>query len=144
LKKILLSCCLTSFTSFALAAGTAMNLEGSCTGTSSDGSQISLTYYSDFDGCQEVSQAALVYHQGPEGLFTGTRSFKGERDVYSFRQEVNGKRQEHLRLSFANSTGQTSGSLRYLNEETGKKEKIQLQCQIRDYHYLECGDEGLL
>lgn len=108
--------------------GTSMKLEGSCSGTMADGTAVSLNYYSDFDGCKDVSKAAVTFTSGIEGLFTGKRTFTDSKDNYSFPEQ---------RLSFANSTGNTSGTLKATNAQ-GESETVNLQCDVRDYEYADC------
>ena len=102
-------------------ASNSLKIEGSCSGSFKDGSPVSFTYYSDFDGCKEKSQAAISFTEGVEGLEMGERQFIKNRDVYSFKDG---------RLSFANSTGNTEGILEL-------KEKVKVSCEIRDYEYAE-------
>jgi hypothetical protein len=137
LKKIIFSFITTLLTSISLA-GVGMNLEGTCQGQNSEKTEVSFTYFSNFDGCMDKSQAALVFTEGEEGLFTGQRSFTDNHDIYSFTVSHNGKKTEIYRVWFDNMTSRSKGTMRYLNEESGKSEIITLQCLIRDYHYLEC------
>lgn len=116
------------FTQFSQAAE-ALKIEGTCTGTTSDGVTVGITYYSDFDGCKAKSKAAISFTQGQEGLYTGQRKFVGNSDLYNFGQTT---------LRFANSTGNTSGVLKLLNPATGAKESVQLTCEVRDYEYMDC------
>ena len=61
---VLLAVALTLLTlvSHAKAAiGTAMKIEGSCSGTLVDGSPVSFVYYSNFNGCKKVNKAALTF-----------------------------------------------------------------------------------
>lgn len=108
--------------------GTSMKLEGSCSGTMADGTEISLNYYSDFDGCKDVSKSAVAFSSGIEGLFTGERTFTDAKDNYTFPEQ---------RLSFANSTGNTTGTLKVTNHQ-GEPETVNLQCDVRDYEYADC------
>lgn len=127
---------LTFFFALTASAGTAMKIEGSCSGNLQDGTAVSFTYYSNFDGCREKSSAAVSFSQGMGGsLYTGKRAFIGNRDVYSFK--VNNK--EMVRLSFADSTGNTGGKMRYVDMD-GKRKSIAVTCEIRDYEYAECGN----
>lgn len=107
-----------------------MKIEGTCAGTLSDGSAVSYTYYSNFDGCRKISKAAISFTAGIEGLFTGKRSFTDSQDIY----ELNGG----YKLIFANSTGNTSGSLTYPVGSGRKMETVNIQCQARDYEYQDC------
>lgn len=110
------------------AVGSSLKTEGSCSGTLHDGTPVSFTYYSNFNGCRKVSKSAITFTSGIEGLFTGSRTFKGGRDVYSFPKHG---------LSFADSTGNTSGRLTY-KDETKTRHVIEVQCEIRDYEYSDC------
>jgi hypothetical protein len=133
---------LTFLTSFA-QAGTVMNYQGSCTGALKNGSVISLKYYSDFDGCMKVSQAAVSFDSGlPFDLLTGARSFTHQDDIYSFKASINGRSLNLLELKFKNSTGNTSGVMNYLDEESKSREFINLKCSVRDYEYQSCLNVG--
>lgn len=121
-------------------AGTAMKLEGNCSGALKDGSPVSFTYYSNFDGCREKSTAAVSFSAGNnQGLNTGKRSFEAGRDIYRFNVVENGKEKQAVRISFADSTGNTSGKLTYLDQNNSRKTVV-VQCEIRDYEYSECGN----
>lgn len=129
LLKIAFSLSALALTSSALSA-TSMKIEGSCTGTLESGEAVAFTYYSNFDGCKAKSEAAISFSQGQgNNLFTGNRSFTASWDIYHF--------QHKLRLTFRNQTGNTSGKLRYL-DENGDTHLIALQCEVRDYEYAEC------
>ena len=128
MKNFLVAFTLTA-TCFA-NAGTSMKIEGSCSGTLADSTPISFNYFSDFDGCKPKSQAALSFTQGREGLSTGVRTFPKDKDMYLF----NGK----YRLTLANSTGNTSATFSYTDEETNSRKSVELQCDIRDYEYTDC------
>ena len=117
-----------AFSSMALA-GTSMKVEGSCSGKLSDGSAVSYTYYSNFNGCKSVSSAAVSFGKGIEGLYTGTRSFTDSSDNYSLGA---------FRLSFANSTGNTTGKLTYKDPSTGATKTVKVECSVRDYEYSDC------
>ena len=123
--KILFISFLMTLSSVVLA-GTTMKLEGSCSGKINQ-ETVSFNYYSTFDGCKNKSNAALSFTSGHEGLYTGLRSFKGNKDIYEL-----GKKQEKLGLEFLNSTGNVSGKLKY------NKKIINVKCEIRDYEYGEC------
>lgn len=110
------------------AVGSSLKTEGSCSGNLTDGTPVSFTYYSDFDGCKNVSKSAITFNSGIEGLFTGSRAFKGGRDNYNFPRH---------NLSFADSTGNTSGTLGY-RDENNQRQVIQVQCEVRDYSYGDC------
>lgn len=112
----------------AQAKDSAMKYEGSCSGHLADGTAIALNYYSDFDGCKDTSRSAITFTAGIEGLFTGQRSFTDTKDIYSFSEQ---------RLTFANSTGNTSGKLVIRNAHD-EMETVQLQCDVRDYTYADC------
>lgn len=108
--------------------GSSMKLEGTCSGTLADGTAVSLNYYSDFDGCKDVSKSAVAFTEGGDGLHTGNRSFTEKKDIYSFPEQS---------LILANSTGNTTATLKVLNAQ-GEAEKVQLQCDVRDYEYADC------
>jgi hypothetical protein len=131
MKQILLiaiSFVVLSLVTHARAAetGTAMKLEGTCTGNLADGTTVSLNYYSDYNGCKDVSKSAVTFTSGIEGLFTGERSL-GNKDVYTYPQH---------RLTFANSTGNTEGTLLYTDAQ-GARQSVKLLCDVRDYEYAE-------
>lgn len=127
MKKLILALTVTVITSSAQAV--AMNLEGSCAGTLKDGSPVAFQYYSNFDGCKKVSKAAISYHYGQDGMVTGTRRFTDADDIYAF-----GK----TRVVFKNSTGNTTGRYEYVDQK-GSRQSVVLDCDVRDYHYGECG-----
>lgn len=106
--------------------GSSMKLEGTCTGTLADGSAVSFNYYSDFNGCGYKSKSAVTFTSGIEGLFTGKRVL-GEKDVHTYPQH---------RLTFANSTGNTEGTLHYTDAQ-GARQSVQVLCDVRDYEYAE-------
>jgi hypothetical protein len=110
------------------ATGSIQKIEGSCNGGLVNGTPVSFTYYSDYNGCQKISKSAVTFTSGFEGLFTGNRKFKNGKDLYSFPKHG---------LSFANSTGNTSGELRY-TDEANTRQVITVQCEVRDYEYSEC------
>ena len=110
------------------AVGSSLKMEGSCSGILHDGTPVSFTYYSNFNGCRKVSKSAITFTSGIEGLFTGSRTFKEGRDVYNFPKHG---------LSFADSTGNTFGRLTY-KDETKTRHVIEVQCKIRDYEYSDC------
>ena len=126
-----LAVCLFTLVSLSLAhaGGTSMKVEGNCSGKLADGSDISYTYYSNFNGCKKVSTSAVSFQGGLEGLYTGTRAFSKSSDIYKFYAYT---------LVFANSTGNTTGKLTYRDQETKKKHTITLQCEVRDYEYGDC------
>lgn len=122
-------------------AGTAMNMEGSCSGKLTSQSSVRFTYYSNFDGCKAKSSAAVSFESGNvlgDGLITGSREFIGEDDIYTFTTTESGRTREQVRLTFANMTNQTSAKMRYRNPETGKYKTITLKCDIRNYEYAGC------
>lgn len=106
-----------------------MKEEGSCTGKLRNGTPVSYTYYSNFNGCKSVSTSAVQFSSGFEGLLTGTRSFSETSDNYTFNS---------FKLSFANSTGNTTGKLTYKDPSTGYTKTVTLQCEVRDYEYSDC------
>lgn len=108
--------------------GSLMKLEGTCSGTLADGTAVKLNYYSDFDGCKDVSKSAVAFTEGGDGLQTGNRSFTETKDIYAFPNQS---------LILANSTGNTTATLKVLNAQ-GEPEKVQLQCDVRDYEYADC------
>jgi len=110
--------------SLSALSGTAMKLEGNCSGKTSDKSPISFSYYSDFNGCKNISHAAISFSGERSELLTGRRSLRSNHDHYNFAN--------HAALKFKNSTGNTSGILK-IDDET-----IHVQCEIRDYEYAEC------
>lgn len=110
----------------APAEGSTLKIEGSCSGILKDGSTVSLTYYSNFDGIKDVSQSAVTFTGALEGLFTGTRKFIQGKDIYTF---------PGTKLIFLDSTGNTSGILQYSQEEI--RQSVEIQCEIRDYEYAE-------
>lgn len=110
------------------ATGSALKPEGTCSGTLADGTSVSLTYYSNFDGCKKTSKGAVAFHSGIEGLITGSRSFKSGKDYYNFPKND---------LTFADSTGNTSGKLGYRDDQN-VRHVVVLQCDVRDYEYADC------
>lgn len=110
----------------AADSGSAMKLEGSCTGNLADGTAVSFNYYSDYNGCIDTSKSAVTFTSGIEGLFTGERKL-GEKDVHTYPQH---------RLSFANSTGNTEGTLHYTDAQ-GARQSVKVLCDVRDYEYAE-------
>lgn len=108
--------------------GSSLKVEGSCSGTLNDGSPVSFTYYSDFDGCKNVSKSAITFTSGIEGLFTGSRSFKLNKDIYNFPAH---------KVTFENSTGNTSGTFEYRDADKSLQ-NVELACTVRDYEYADC------
>ena len=106
--------------------GSAMKVEGTCSGNLADGTAVSFTYYSDFDGCKNESKSAVTFNSGIEGLYTGKRAL-ADKDVHSYPQH---------RLTFANSTGNTEGTLQYTDHQ-GARQTVKVQCDVRDYEYAE-------
>ncbi len=118
-------------TSMMVNAKTNMNLEGTCKGNLHDRSNIKFTYYSDFDGCKEKSVAGMTVNQSTSfsrGMATGERSFTDDLDIYSFKT---------MKLTFANSTGNTGGKLTY-KDKAGKSRTVAVRCEIRNYEYSDC------
>jgi len=111
-------------------AGIPLDIEGSCSGALLDGTSVSYTYYSNYDGCRKVSRAAITFTSGLHGHYKGKRSFTTTEDIYSFRGG--------FKLIFANSTGNTSGTLVYPDEPSGQKKSVTLQCSIRNNEYADC------
>lgn len=125
--KIILSAVVMFFSLSAFSAS--LNFEGSCSGKYADGKPIAFKYYSNFNGCQDSARAGISYEKGrSEGMVTGSRSFTETSDIYKF-----GK----TRLIFANSTGNTTGKYLY-TDKNGERQKVTLQCNVRDYHYADC------
>ena len=108
--------------------GSVQKIEGSCTGSLVDGTSVSFTYYSNFDGCKKVSKCSLAFHSGIEGLITGSRSFPGNKDYYNFRRND---------LTLLNSTGNTSAQFGY-RDSNNARHVISVQCEVRDYTYEDC------
>jgi len=127
-KNLIISFVTLSLSSLAVA-GTSMKVEGSCSGTLADGSEVSYTYYSNFNGCKKVSTSAVSFVNGFDGLYTGTRSFTDSSDNYSFNS---------YKLTFANSTGNTAGKLTYKDEFSGRTKTVKVKCEVRDYEYTDC------
>ncbi len=126
---VILSLVLINIISTAQAArGSALKTEGSCSGTLADGSPVSFTYYSNFDGCKDVSKSAISFTSGLEGLLTGSRVFKDSKDNYNFPK---------YKLSFPDSTGNTSGTFSY-KDANDQPVSVELQCEVRDYSYADC------
>jgi hypothetical protein len=109
------------------ATGSALKPEGSCSGNLADGTSVSFTYYSNFNGCKKTSKGAIAFQSGLEGLITGSRTLSSK-DYYNFPK---------LDLSFANSTGNTSGKLGY-RDQGNVRHVIEVQCEVRDYEYADC------
>ena len=84
---------------------------------------------SNFNGCKKVSTSAVSFQSGLDGLSTGTRSFTDSSDNYVFNS---------YKLSFANSTGNTTGKLSYKDESTGRIKSVKVSCDVRDYEYTDC------
>lgn len=124
--KMIFSAAVILFSSTAWSLS--MKLEGACAGKLADGTQIAFRYYSNFNGCTQSAKAAISYDQGREGMLTGIRSFTDSSDVYNF---------GNTRITFANSTGNTSGRFRYIDSR-GARHTATLECDVRDYEYGEC------
>lgn len=110
------------------ATGSSLKIEGSCTGNLADGTPVSFTYYSDFNGCRKVNMGAIAFQSGIEGLITGSRTLTGNKDYYNFPKND---------LTFADSTGNTSGRLGY-RDSANVRHVIEVQCMVRDYEYPDC------
>ena len=110
------------------ATGSALKIEGSCTGNLADGTPVAFTYYSDFNGCRKVNKGAIAFQSGIEGLITGSRTFKSGKDYYNFPKND---------LTFKDSTGNTSGKLGYRDDQN-VRHVIEVQCEVRDYEYADC------
>lgn len=106
------------------ALAESMKLEGSCTGNLSNGTVISYSYYSNYDGCKKVSRASVSFTAGIKGVYKGKRSFTDSQDVYALHGGY--------KLIFANSSGNTTGIL------VKPGETVKVQCKVRDYEYPEC------
>jgi hypothetical protein len=110
------------------ASGSALKPEGSCSGNLADGTPVSFTYFSNFNGCQKTSKGAIAFQSGIEGLITGSRTFKSSKDYYNFPK---------VDLTFADSTGNLSGKLGY-RDAANVRQVIEVQCDVRDYEYVDC------
>jgi hypothetical protein len=128
--KALVVATLTLLICQSTRAGILLDIEGSCSGALLDGTSVSYTYYSNYDGCRKVSRAAITFTSGLRGHYRGKRSFTTTEDIYSFRGG--------FKLIFANSTGNTSGTLVYPDEPSGEKKFVTLQCSIRNNEYADC------
>lgn len=130
MKKIFLMTVIALSTS--VMAKTNMNLEGACQGKLHDKTSVAFTYYSDFDGCKEKSQAGITFSRASStitsGLSTGERYFTDTHDIYSFKDK---------KISFANSTGNTTGRFTYRDQQ-GKVRTVTLACNVRNYEYADC------
>ncbi|WPU66853.1 hypothetical protein [Peredibacter starrii] len=127
--KFFISTLFVLFSMNNLYAGTNMKVEGTCTGQLKNGQPVSISYYSDFDGCKAKSNGAISFNgEENSGLRTGERSFKNDKDLYDF---------DDVKLVFANSTGNTTGSLTY-SDENNQTQHVELQCEVRDYEYMDC------
>ncbi len=119
-------------------AGVSMKLEGTCRATQLDRTVKTFKYFSSFNGCKNKSSAAYTTKTG-DSVLTGVREFVGDKDVYTF---STGTVEDTIRLTFANSTGNTSGTMTYyddtLGEQAPRKRTIKVTCEIRDYEYAEC------
>jgi hypothetical protein len=120
----------TSLMVHARANMNSMNLEGKCQGKLADNRTIEFTYYSDFDGCKEKSQAGITFSSEVlgHGLLTGVRSFTETVDNYAFKNK---------NLTFKNSTGNTGGEFTY-RDSMNQVKTIPVTCQIRNYEYAPC------
>ncbi len=122
--------------SFA-SAGTAQKLEGQCSGLMEDNTQISFSYYSNYEGCSGKIAGSIKFSaESGLGLHKGKRTFENQKDIYSFQSKVSSGK-EVYRLTFEDSTGNISGVLDYFDTH-GEKQTITVQCVIRDFHYDDC------
>ncbi len=121
-----------------VASASEMKLEGSCKGIKADGTPISFTYFSGFDGCQNKSEAAITFAEDSSqaGLFTGIRLIQNGEDKYSFTR-TNEKTKPSIWLIFADSSGNSQGVFKQ-REVNGKITSVTLECEIREYEYEEC------
>lgn len=137
MKFLFLALCLLGIVSLA-NAGEPQKQEGQCGGKLEDGSEISFSYFSNYNGCQ--TNIAGSIHFSPESDLEsrkGKRSFTDQKDIYSFRSGHRILKSEVYRLTFANSTGNTSGVFDYFDAQ-GAKQSVTVQCLIHDYEYDDC------
>lgn len=126
MNKTFIFLSLLSLSGFA-AAGAEMKLEGNCHGKVR-GEEVTLKYFSTFDGCINKSKAKVVMTTPKLRNLKGTRSIEKGFDTYSF---------SGFWLVFKDSTGNTQGEYRYRGAG-GVVKSVQLNCEIRDYEYSEC------
>lgn len=136
MKRLLILFCLIFATGFSFAQDE-MKIEGNCKGED-HGNDISLTYFSAFDGCQNKSEAALNIQTNQTSKLKGTRVISNGLDQYSFTTRANGKAKTIYWLIFTDSTGNDTGIFKY-KDASGVLRSVQLQCEIFDYEYSECG-----
>jgi hypothetical protein len=106
-----------------------LKIEGKCNGNLADGTKVSFTYFSNFNGCQQKIRAAIQFAPNfGSGYYKGKREFEDSKDIYTM---------ENYRVTFKDSTGNVSGIFSYL-DIVGKRQSINVQCDIRDYEYDEC------
>lgn len=106
-----------------------MKMEGRCNGTMASGTQVTFTYYSDFNGCQQNINAAIKF--GPDfgsRYYKGKRAFENSQDIYTV---------DTYRVTFKDSTGNLGGIYSYL-DVAGQRQSIPVECSILDYEYDEC------
>lgn len=117
-----------SLTVFAQAEDE-LKVEGNCSGTLADGTHLSFTYFSNFNGCQQNIRAAIQFNSNfGSGYYKGKRVFEESEDIYTI---------DSYKVTFKNSTGNVSGVFSYL-DVVGKRQSLNVQCEIRDYEYDEC------
>ena len=117
------------FLSLSALAESELKLEGSCHGNLFDGTQVSFTYYSNYDGCTQNIKAAIQFAPNfGSGHYKGKRAFEEGQDIYNI---------ETYRVTFKDSTNNLGGVFSYL-DVVGKRQSINIQCEIRDYEYDEC------
>ncbi len=119
----------------SMASASEMKQEGSCKGIDVDGTPISFTYFSGFNGCQNKSEAAITFAEDSSqaGLFTGIRMIQNGEDKYSFTRS-NKRGQPSLWLVFADSSENTQGVFKH-RKANGKITSVTLECEIRQYEY---------
>ena len=117
-----------TFSAFAQAEDE-LKMEGNCNGSLADGTKVSFTYYSNYNGCQQKIRAAIKFGQNfGSGYYKGKREFENRQDIYTV---------DTYRVTFKDMTGNISGIFSYL-DVVGKRQSIDVQCEIRDYEYDEC------
>ncbi|MBA2404819.1 MAG: hypothetical protein H0V66_08615 [Bdellovibrionales bacterium] len=128
MKQIFAFFILLSFSTFAQSQSE-LKVEGNCKGDLRDGSKVSFTYYSNFNGCQQKINAAIKLSPSFGSQYVkGKREFENSQDIYTMND---------YRITFKDSTGNTSGVFSYL-DVVGKRQSVDVQCEIRDYEYDEC------
>ncbi|MBY0518193.1 MAG: hypothetical protein K2P81_14890 [Bacteriovoracaceae bacterium] len=126
-------------------ASFAMQIEKSCVGDLSDSSKVAVKFYSDFDGCQNESQAAISIALGnaPEELHIGKRVIDSAHDTYHVFQKFGERNLESIVATFASKTSTVTGDLKLVLDvdEQGDttEETVILNCmQVWDYEYEDC------